>query len=153
MSKEIISKFYQAFKVLDAETMSACYHPNVIFEDPAFGILKGEHAANMWRMLCQSQQDKGMLIEFNVLTDYTAHWEARYVFSRTGRKVHNRIHADFEFSEGLIIKHTDQFNLHRWAGMALGLQGKLIGWTPYFRKKLQLQTNRLLQKFESNTIS
>jgi len=149
MSKEIISKFYQAFKALDAEAMAACYHNEVLFEDPAFGQLRGEHAGNMWRMLCQSQQDKGMVIEYDVISDHKAHWQAHYLFSKTGRKVHNRIEATFTFKEGLIIEHTDRFNLHKWAGMALGLQGQLIGWTPYFKNKLQAQTNRLLTKFES----
>ena len=45
-----IEIFYTAFSELDAETMASCYAKNVVFEDPAFGILKGVHAKNMWRM-------------------------------------------------------------------------------------------------------
>lgn len=149
LSKEVISKFYQAFKQLDAEGMAACYHKDVHFTDPAFGDLHGAQACNMWRMLCESQKDKGMQINYEVLDDHSASWEAYYVFSKTGKKVHNRISAAFEFKEGMIIKHKDHFNLHRWAGMALGIQGKLIGWTPFFQKKLQQQTNRMLAKYES----
>lgn len=150
MSKETINKFYSAFQALDAETMASCYHPDIEFEDPAFGKLKGEHAANMWRMLCENQKDKGMTIEFDVNSDTEAHWEPKYIFSKTGRSVHNLIDASFEFKEGLIIKHVDVFNLHRWAKQALGFQGLLMGWTGFFRKKLQSQTNYLLKKFESN---
>ena len=149
MSKAIISQFYQAFQTLDAEGMVKCYHPEIKFEDPAFGPLKGVHAGNMWRMLCASQKDKGMKVTFEVRSDDSAHWEAHYIFSKTGRKVHNKIDAQFAFEDGLIIKHTDHFDLHRWAGMAMGLQGKLIGWTPFFKKKLHQQTNYLLSKYES----
>lgn len=73
MSKTIISQFYQAFKTLDAEGMVKCYHPEIEFEDPAFGPLKGVHAGNMWRMLCASQKDKGMKVTFEVCSDDSAH--------------------------------------------------------------------------------
>lgn len=149
MSKETISKFYEAFKALDAEAMAACYHADIHFHDPAFGDLYGEHASNMWRMLCANQKGKGMVIEFEITSDHSAYWEPIYTFSKTGRKVHNKIDAEFEFKDGLIIKHRDTFNLHRWSKQALGLQGLLIGWTGFFKRKLNDQTSRLLQKFES----
>ena len=53
----LITKFYMAFKNLNAETMAGCYHPDVVFEDPDFGKLKGENAKNMWHMLCQNSTD------------------------------------------------------------------------------------------------
>ena len=150
--KDLIEKFYIAFGNLDAEQMISCYHDEIIFEDPAFGVLKGEQAKNMWRMLCKSQQGKQFQVEFSDV-EYAnlkgkAHWEAYYNFSRTGRKVHNKIDAEFEFQDGLIIKHTDHFNLHQWAKQALGWQGFLIGWTPFFKRKLNSQTKSLLAKFE-----
>ncbi|MBO3697442.1 nuclear transport factor 2 family protein [Roseivirga sp. E12] len=151
--KELIDKFYTAFANLDAEVMASCYHTNIVFYDPGFGTLKGKRASNMWRMLCSNQKGKGLKVTHsNVMADATkgsAHWEAHYTFSKTGRKVHNIIDAEFEFKDGLIIKHTDTFNLHRWSGQALGFQGQLLGWTGFFKKKLQAQTNRLLDKFES----
>lgn len=147
--KEIIEKFYTAFANLDAETMASCYHPDIVFYDPGFGELKGTRPGNMWRMLCESQKGKGMKVEFSEVTDSSAHWEAHYTFSRTGRKVHNIIDAEFEFKDGLIIKHTDYFNLHKWASQALGTSGKLLGWTSFFKRKLHAQTGNLLSKFES----
>ena len=36
--KSTIEKFYTAFTNNDAEAMVACYHDNIIFEDPAFGL-------------------------------------------------------------------------------------------------------------------
>ncbi|MCK5103475.1 MAG: nuclear transport factor 2 family protein [Cyclobacteriaceae bacterium] len=38
--KHIIEKFYKAFENLDAEGMIACYHKEIEFEDPAFGIFR-----------------------------------------------------------------------------------------------------------------
>jgi ketosteroid isomerase-like protein len=149
----IIHNLYQAFDQLDAETMVSYYHKNIIFEDPAFGVLKGDRVKNMWRMLCLSQKKK----KFNVIASNitvnenngSAHWEAHYVFSKTGRKVHNKIDVTFEFKDGKIIKHTDYFNLHNWAKQALGFKGYLIGGTSFFKRKLNAQTNRLLTKFEN----
>ena len=43
----IIQNFYEAFHNLDAETMVSFYHPDIEFEDPAFGKLNGERAKNM----------------------------------------------------------------------------------------------------------
>ena len=149
-STALITQFYTAFQQLDAEAMAACYHKDVVFTDPAFGTLKGTHAANMWRMLCANQKDKGLKVEFSRITDHSAHWEAQYIFSKTERKVHNKIDATFAFKDGLIIEHTDQFNLHKWATQAMGIQGFLLGGTGFFRKKLQAQTNKLLARYESS---
>lgn len=149
----LIQKLYTSFAALDAEGMAACYHKEIEFHDPAFGQLKGERAANMWRMLCESQQEKGMEFKviFSNVTDSSAHWEAFYTFSKTGRKVHNKIDASFTFKDGLILTHTDVFNLRHWAKQALGIKGALIGGTSFFQKKLQAQTNRLLDKFEAKS--
>lgn len=148
--QDLIKKFYQAFTDLDPETMVSCYHDDIVFEDPAFGVLKGEKAKNMWRMLCDSQKGKNFIVESSNITADKAHWEAHYVFSQTGKKVHNIIDAKFEFKDGKIIKHTDDFNLHKWARQALGFKGMLLGGTGFFKKKLNAQTNHLLSKFEKN---
>lgn len=136
--------------------MLECYHDDITFEDPAFGVLRGEDAKNMWRMLCQTQRGK----EFKVITsniEYTpeagkARWEAFYTFSKTGRKVHNVIHAAFKFKDGKIINHVDRFNLYKWSKQAMGLKGILMGWTPFFRKKLNNQTRFLLSEFQKKQI-
>ncbi|EDP70030.1 hypothetical protein FBALC1_10872 [Flavobacteriales bacterium ALC-1] len=147
----LITKFYNAFNNLDAETMLSCYHDDIVFEDPAFGVLKGNSAKAMWQMLCASQKGKDFKvisskIEANA-TEGSAHWEAFYSFSKTGRKVHNKIDAQFEFKDGLIIKHTDDFNLHKWAKQAMGIKGLLFGGMGFFKKKMHKQTNYLLEKY------
>ncbi|MEO1653439.1 MAG: nuclear transport factor 2 family protein [Bacteroidota bacterium] len=149
--KSTIEEFYRAFQDLDAERMAACYHPDIVFEDPGFGVLKGKQASNMWRMLCANQKGKDFQVSYYKVHyadgKGSAHWEARYNFSQTGRRVHNIIQAEFKFEGDKIIDHRDHFDLYRWSRQALGTTGWLIGWTPFFRKKLQSQTHRLLEKF------
>lgn len=138
-NEETIRRFYTAFQKRDAAGMVACYAPDVQFSDPVFTDLKGERAGAMWKMLCERGKD--LKIEFrDVRADAStgsAHWEAWYTFSATGRHVHNIIDATFEFRDGRIVRHTDRFDLHRWAGLALGLPGKLLGWTPLLQNKIR----------------
>lgn len=147
---ELIHRFYTAFSSGDADNMVACYHADVVFTDPAFGTLKGEKAGAMWRMLVE--RSKGQLqISFDSIeadaSRGSAHWVAEYVFSATGRKVVNRISAEFEFKDGLIFRHTDHFDFWRWSRQALGWKGLVFGWTPWMQKKVQHQTNRALEKY------
>ncbi|MGS2726332.1 nuclear transport factor 2 family protein [Psychroserpens sp. BH13MA-6] len=148
----LIETFYKAFDELDAETMVSCYHDDIVFEDPAFGVLKGERAGNMWRMLCESQKGKDFRIVYSNIVSHgdtgSAMWEAFYTFSKTGRKVHNTITAQFEFHEGKIIKHTDHFDLYKWSKQALGFKGLVLGRTLFFKNKLRHKTNHLLSKYE-----
>jgi ketosteroid isomerase-like protein len=147
----LIDTFYTAFKDLDADTMCSCYHDDATFYDHGFGHLDVDRVQAMWQMLVSSQRGKDFRITYSdVQVDGTkgfANWEAHYTFTKTGRRVHNIIQAEMEFYEGKIIKHIDHFDLHRWAGQALGLPGKLMGWTPFFKRKLQQQTNAALDEY------
>ena len=129
---QLIENFYTAFAQRDSAAMTACYHPDVTFSDPVFANLKGWRAAAMWRMLCERGKD--LRIEFrDVQADATsggATWEAWYTFSASGKSVHNKVKARFEFADDKILKHTDDFDLTTWMGMALGTPGKLLGWLP-----------------------
>ncbi len=147
--KSIVKQFYKAFQQLDATTMTACYHDEIVFEDPAFGCLEGDRARAMWTMLCQNAKD--LEVTFKILEEddkkATVKWEAVYTFSKTGRKVHNIVTADMVLEEGKIIQHKDHFKLWKWAAQAMGLRGRILGGTTFFKKRLQQQTNRLLDKF------
>lgn len=150
--KDQIEHFYGAFNNLDAETMVALYHEDIVFEDPAFGVLTGDRAKNMWRMLCASQKDSTFNVNVSqIKTDKntaSATWEAFYIFSKTGRKIHNTIQAEFKFKDGKIISHKDSFDLYKWSRQAFGIKGLLMGWTTFFKKKLQIQTQYLLSRYE-----
>ncbi len=150
-TKEVLNKLYQSFANSDADGMASCYHADVIFEDPAFGILRGKEVAAMWRMLLE--RIKGQLeIEFsNVKANDirgSAEWVATYVFQATGRRVVNRVSAAFEFKDGLIVRHTDRFDFWLWAKQALGWKGWLLGWTTWMQQKVQHQTNGMLHKYQ-----
>jgi len=129
---QTIETFYLCFGRRDAEGMIRCYTPDVRFSDAVFTSLAGEEAFSMWRMLAERAKDLRIEASGIEADDRTgrAHWEAWYTFSQTGHRVHNRIDASFVFRDGKIAEHTDRFDLHAWAGMALGLKGKLLGWLP-----------------------
>ncbi len=63
----VIELFYEAFQQLDVEKMVTCYHDDITFSDPAFGILRGDEACNMWRMLCRSQKNKNFDLSIQIL--------------------------------------------------------------------------------------
>jgi ketosteroid isomerase-like protein len=128
---KVIREFYEAFDRHDGEAMVQHYAPDVIFEDPAFGILHGEEAADMWRMLTGRAEDlKVELAEHEARGDEgSAHWIATYTFS-TGRHVVNDIHARFRFRDGKIVEHEDSFSFSRWARQALGPAGIVLGLPP-----------------------
>lgn len=152
-NQKTIEDFYQAFQNRDAEKMASLYHSDIIFHDPAFGELKGEHAGNMWRML-MSQADKNLTIRYSkVQADEnrgSAFWEADYLFSKTGRYVKNKIKSEFEFKDGLIYRHTDHFNIWKWSQMALGPIGYVLGFTPFVKNKIRKQALSGLKKFEKS---
>ena len=151
-NEQIVFDFYSAFQNLDAKKMTSFYSENIQFEDPAFGALKGQDAKNMWLMLCENATD--LSITFQIKNAYQnkvyASWEAHYTFSKTGRKVINKIEAEFTIQNQLIAQHTDTFNLWLWSKQAMGITGWLIGWSGFFRHKLHKTTDGLLHKYSSN---
>lgn len=145
---ERITAFYTAFQRRDAEAMGACYTDDVRFSDPVFPDLIGEQARGMWRMLLAGGSD--LRIEFGeVRADEltgSAHWEAWYTFSGTGKPVHNVIEASFTFRGGLIATHHDRFSLYRWTRQALGAKGVLLGWSPLVHGAVRGQAAAALKR-------
>ncbi|HET6991030.1 MAG TPA: nuclear transport factor 2 family protein [Bacteroidia bacterium] len=149
-NSELITKFYQSFANKDAEGMVSCYHDEIQFQDPAFGLLKGDDAKKMWRMLMKRSKGEIEITFGNVQADEKtgkANWKAEYVFSQTGRKVVNVISAQFEFRDGKIFRHKDHFSMWKWSRQALGLPGLLLGWSGFMKKKIQERSRKLLENF------
>lgn len=148
-NEQLIHTFYTAFQNKDYKTMQACYADNLVFNDEAFQNLSSQEAKAMWHMLIQNGKD--LVLSFDNIqaddTSGTCDWMATYTFSRTKNKVMNRIHANFSFENGKIVRHTDSFPFYKWASQAFGLTGKLIGWTPFFKQKIRTETKKLLSKF------
>ncbi len=149
-NEELINKFFSAFQKKDYETMNSCYTDEIVFFDPAFEILKGEEVRCMWEMLCKNARDFSLSYSnIKKLDDeyYTCDWVATYTFSKTGRKVVNRIRANMRFADGKIIEHSDAFSLHKWSTQAFGTVGQLFGWNSFFQRKIKNRARKSLLKF------
>ncbi len=146
---KLIETFYSSFQKLDGEAMAKCYHPEVEFSDPVFPDLKGDEASAMWKMLCSQAKDFTLTFDSIEADDHSgkAHWEAIYNFSKTGKRVHNKIDAEFQFKDGKIIRHKDSFSFWKWSSMALGPVGMLLGGTPLIKNKVRQQAAANLEKF------
>jgi SnoaL-like domain len=151
MSQKTIERFYAAFAKLDADTMKGCYARSATFEDEAFSLQGPDQIGGMWRMLCNTTKAKGMAhwkLEVSNITAQSAHWEAHYLFSATGRIVHNKIDARFEFDDqGLITRHRDRFDFWSWSRQALGAPGLLMGWSPWLRGKVRAKAAANLKAY------
>jgi uncharacterized protein len=151
VSREVISRLYEAFALRDHVGMARCYTPDARFSDPVFTDLRGTQVAAMWRMLCQRATD--LRITYSdvsaVGNSGSAHWEAWYTYSATGRPVHNVIEAAFTFRDGRIATHRDHFGLYRWTRQALGTTGVLLGWTPFLRSAVRRRAAVALVRFSA----
>jgi ketosteroid isomerase-like protein len=149
-NERLIRQFYESFARGDVEGMIACYADEIEFSDPAFGRLAGADAKNMWKMLVERGRGN-IRIEFaNVSADAdkgAADWTADYVFSKTGRKVFNEIHAEFEFKDGRILRHNDTFDIWKWSKQALGPSGLLLGWSSFMQNKIRQNARESLREY------
>lgn len=151
--KSLIQTFYNAFIAGDARGMTACYHDDITFTDPAFGTLKGARAKAMWHMLIDraNGQNKVTYSGITITQEVVfAEWTAAYKYGVKKRPVVNHVKATFTFKDGKIYTHRDDFNMYQWSKQALGLPGYLLGWTPFMRAKIQEKTNTLLNSYMSN---
>ena len=151
MSPTTIIRLYDALARLDGAAMQACYAPEAQFDDEVFSLRGSRQIGGMRRMLCKATKAKGRdvwRVETRQITGTSAHWDAHYRFSTTGRLVHNSIDASFEFNpQGLITRQRDRFSFWRWSRQALGAPGLLLGWTPILRNKVRAQAAANLARF------
>ena len=147
-NSKLIEQFYNSFGRRDHEGMIACYAPTTTFDDPVFS-LQGKQVGAMWHMLCEGGSDLEITFR-DIEADEQhgkAHWEARYTFASSRRKVHNIIDAEFIFLNGAIVQHRDHFNFWRWSRMALGPIGLALGWTPMLQQRVQQTAQGRLDRF------
>ncbi len=147
-----LKRLHAAFAVRDGKTMGECYHADARFRDPVFD-LRGDEIGAMWQMLCSRSSD--LRIESSNLEVEgdrgQADWQAWYPFSTTGRAVHNIIHSEYRFSDGLIVDQVDAFPFWRWSRQALGPAGLLFGWTPWLRNKVRATASAALSRYMAST--
>ena len=149
--EQLLRDFYRAFAARDAEGMARCYHPEVFFSDPVFPALRGAEAGDMWRMLLERAADLEVVLDEAGADDDggRARWTARYTFSKTGRRVENRIRGMFAFRDGLIARHYDHFSFWRWASQAFGPAGTLLGWFAGFKWRVRREAAARLEGFRA----
>ncbi|MBL4688012.1 MAG: nuclear transport factor 2 family protein [Nannocystaceae bacterium] len=150
---DVIATLYRSLDAGDGEAMAALYHPDATFSDPVFTDLKGKEVGAMWQMLCSRSSD--LRVEHSAVKvdgdRGSAHWEAYYTFSATGRSVHNIIDAEFRFEGDKIIEHRDHFSLWRWSRQALGPIGLALGWSPIVAGKVRGQASKGLALYMKAT--
>lgn len=148
-NEKLIHDFYTAFQNKDFKTMQNLYHDNAVFNDAIFKNLNASQVKAMWEMLIKAGKDMTVTYK-NVTTDKengSAEWNATYTFSRSEKKVVNRVKAGFSFKDGKIIAHTDNFDFYTWAKQALGFSGFLLGWTSLIKNKIQSTAKTNLDHF------
>lgn len=149
-NEQVITSFYTAFQKLDHRGMNSCYSDDIVFSDPVFGLLRGEEVKYMWEMLCTQAKDFSLTFSNIRLLDEeyaTCNWVATYTFSKTGRRVMNRIKAFMRLKDGRITEHSDGFKMSIWAAQALGWKGQLFGWMGWMKRKIQKNARGNLIKF------
>ena len=138
-NEKLINHFYSSFQRKDIAAMQTCYADDATFNDAIFSNLTADEVKAMWAMLIKKGRD--MTLTFDGIqansTSGSVRWIATYTFSLTGNKVVNVIDAKFTFKNGKILTHTDSFSFYRWASQALGITGKLLGWTPLVKNKIR----------------
>ncbi len=146
---QLLTTFNQSFQNKDYIAMQNCYADGAVFNDPVFVNLTATEVKAMWQMFCVKGKDVQIQFGNVQANDKTgsAEWIGHYTFSKTGRKVVNRIKANFVFENGKIIKHTDEFNFYTWARQALGVTGLLLGWTGFVKDKVRGEARKNLQGF------
>jgi len=149
-----IDAFYEAFARRDGAAMAAMYHDDAVFHDEAFGTLRGKEIGAMWMMLTRSAKD--LKVEHSDVRGTekggTAHWDATYPFSLTGRQVKNSIDATIEIKDGKIISHNDKFSFPAWATQAFGLErfgfiGRMIAGSSLTQGALRMFARKGLKDF------
>jgi ketosteroid isomerase-like protein len=148
-NEKLITRFYTAFQARDYSGMQACYSNNISFSDNAFPNLKGNQARAMWHMLLESSTDLQVTYS-NIKSDGVygyCNWTAVYTFTLTGNKVTNHVKARFVIRDGKITEHDDNFSFWKWSSQALGLSGKLLGWTPILKNKVRSTAGKRLKNF------
>ena len=114
----LIETLYSSLRDNKPEMAAACYAADAHFEDIAFRLNGRESILQMWRLVCS--QKVGVTFDSVVADDQKggAHWVAKYMMSKTKRRVTNPTTASFDFREGLIVNHVDRCNAMAWATQA-----------------------------------
>ena len=122
-NRALIERLYDALDRGDGEAMTACYAEDARFEDRRVRrAARRPVSAPCRRMLTSRATDPLVELPSHDADEDSGsvNWVATYTFTATGRGVVNDIQASFQFRDGLIVDHLDQFSFRRWASQAFG---------------------------------
>ncbi|MGH8912555.1 MAG: nuclear transport factor 2 family protein [Acidimicrobiia bacterium] len=152
-NRQVISRLYASFAAHDGAAMAGLYRSDAVFSDPVFGELNGAQVGDMWQMLLSAADD--LTVQAGTIdaddSGGTARWTADYSYGSARRPVHNEVLARFEIDAGLIATHHDTFSFPSWAGQALGLPGRLFGWTPFLKRSVRAKVRSQLQRYSARS--
>ena len=122
----LINRFYEAFARRDGEAMAACYAAGRPLSRPG---LPGSARRRGRRRCggCSTGRAEDLEVRHSkVHADAehgSAHWDAGYTFNDRAHGSQPRSTPSFEFADGLITEHRDEFDLYAWARQAIGPVG------------------------------
>ncbi|MEY2986573.1 MAG: hypothetical protein RJB13_94 [Pseudomonadota bacterium] len=144
----IANSFYHAFSKSDSAGMNVHYAEGATFSDPIFMELSEFEVRGMWEMLCSSAKD--FRLSYQIVDASDTHvqveWTATYSFGPRNRRVENRVSTLMEIVSGKITRQVDTFSFSRWATQAIGPIGFILGFFPFFRKKVQTNARAKLSE-------
>jgi hypothetical protein len=105
----------------------------------------------MWRMLCAATRDKGRAdwkLETRDITDRSAHWDAHYRFSATGRLVRQPHRCRVRVRPARPDPAPPRpLRLLGLVAPGAGRRGLILGWTPMFRKQVRAKAAENLRRY------
>jgi hypothetical protein len=145
--EQVVQRFYEAFKVADADSMASCYRADATFQDLAFQLTGKEKIADMWRFVCHREPG----IWFGCIRtegkEVRAHWVADYMFQGKNH-VNYGIDSRFILRDGLIERHIDEASRWIWAKQALGFPTDVA--VTLFPFLLRNKAKKELEKFKTD---
>lgn len=150
LNKEVVENFYNAFSLLDYSTLKNYLSPNVIYNDPVFGLLEGDAVFKLWKMKCERLRE--FSFEFGNIEELdneyaTCEWKISFFHRPTGDVVTMPGKAHLRILNNLIAEHSDAYKMSDWLAASKGLRGKLLGWTGFMKRKEQNIYRRLLDRY------
>ena len=136
----IVEQFYAALNAKDLLTLRSLYHPKAEYNDEIFSLNYKEILA-LWYSSMQPEME--LVAEVHSIDQQkesiVTHWTISYTIASINKRITLDEVGRFEFQDGLIIRHTDEYSFYRWCAQAFGVAGMLASWSKWLRKKVRNQ--------------
>ncbi len=125
----LLERLYTCLQTQDHLGMASCYHTDARFHDIAFDLSGRQQIHAMWSMIANKTTIRAKFTVVHADDEVgAADITEDYRFSETGRQVHQQIHSEFRFQDGLIVEHRDTCDALRWGIQAMGPVRGVIAW-------------------------